>query len=298
MKMSCGWIWNVPDTQAANFYRRRDNHYYNVHTVQEARTAILKLLTYKPDIIKLYNGLTGDQVKVIAEEAHKKGLKVTGHTGGSNDLISRISNGQDAVEHMGFDANDEQVLRELRARRTTVVPTNINSLAGILAVTEEPGWVDNPRARAQTPPDLWADIRKSISNIPRMNYFRGEIRPRRIEEQGLSVKKLYDAGVRILVGTDSGTKANFHTDATWRQMELLVRFGIPPMEVISAATRYAAEYLGMGPELGTIEPSKLADIIVVDGNPLTHMGDLKHVVYVVKEGVQYKGAATPVSPTQ
>jgi imidazolonepropionase-like amidohydrolase len=77
----------------------------------------------------------------------------------------------------------------------------------------------------------------------------------------------------------------------WQQMELFVRFGIAPVEVISLATRVAAAEMGMADKLGTIEPGKLADIIVVDGNPLTHMRDLRHVVYVVKEGVQYKGPA-------
>lgn len=292
MIMSCGWIWNVPDSFAATFYRRFDNWYLNVHTAEEARAAFQKVLGVGPNIIKLYNGLTGEQVKAITEEAHKRKLKVTGHVGDNADLLSRIRNGQDAIEHLGFDPDDPEVIRELLARRTVIVPTAITSLAAVLATTEDLGWIDNPKTRALTPPDLWAELRKSEANLARQDYFRGEIRPRRIEEVGKRVKKLHDAGVRIVIGTDSGTKANFHTDSTRREMELWVRFGIPPMEVISAATRLNAAYLGMGDELGTIEPGKFADIIVVDGNPLTHMADLKHLVYVVKEGVQYKGPGT------
>ena len=77
-------------------------------------------------------------------------------------------------------------------------------------------------------------------------------------------------------------------------MEMMVKAGIPPMEVIGMATRVSAENLGMGNQLGTIAPGKLADIIVVDGNPLVSMRDLKHVVHVVKEGVQYKGPGTTI----
>ena len=53
-------------------------------------------------------------------------------------------------------------------------------------------------------------------------------------------------GVRLLVGTDAGTPLNFHTDATWQEMDLMVRFGVPPMEVLVTATRRNAEYLGRG----------------------------------------------------
>lgn len=278
MIMSCGWIWNVPAAQAASYYRRFDNGYLNVHTLEETRAAAQKIIAAGADIIKLYTGITGEQVKVIAEEAHKKGLKVTGHVAGKAGLLDNIRNGQDAVEHWGgVDPDDPEVVRELVSRRISIVPTSIRGLWAALAA-ERPGWLDNPRMRALTPPDLWAEIRQSLSMLQR----RAEVRPRRIEERGRVIKKLHDAGVRILVGTDMG---DYFTDATWREMELLVRFGIPPIEVISAATRLTADYLGMGDKFGTVELGKSADIIVVDGNPLTQMGDLRHVVWVVKEGV-------------
>lgn len=289
MIMSCGWIWNVPDAQVASYYRRFDNGYLNVHTPEEARAAVQKIIAAGADIIKLNNGLTGEQVKVIAEEAHRRRLKVTGHVGGDEDLLARIRNGQDAIEHYRVNADNPEVVRELLARRTVLVPTAITPSVATLAMTEVPGWIDNPRARALTPPDIWADLRTSLLHFPRMDYFRGQVRPRDIDEIGRRVKKLYDAGVRLVIGTDSGTKGNFHTDSTWREMDLFVRFGIPPIEVISMATRLNAEYLGKGDKLGTIEPGKLADIIVVDGNPLSHMADLRRVVHVVKDGLVYQG---------
>ncbi len=82
---------------------------------------------------------------------------------------------------------------------------------------------------------------------------------------------------------------NFQTDATWQEMDLLVRYGIPPMEVIVMATRRNAQYLGVGKDLGTVTRGKLADIIIVDGNPLLSMRDLRNVVAVVKDGKIYKG---------
>ena len=74
-------------------------------------------------------------------------------------------------------------------------------------------------------------------------------------------------------------------------MNLFTEYGIPNDKVISMATRHFATMIGQGADLGTIEPGKLADIIVVDGNPLVDMRALQqnNVLYVIKGGVQYKG---------
>ena len=81
------------------------------------------------------------------------------------------------------------------------------------------------------------------------------------------------------------TPLNLHTEAAWREISALVDSGMSPLEAISAATKTGAEVIGMGSELGTIEPGKLADIIVVNGNPLFDINVLGYVAYVVKGGV-------------
>lgn len=294
MLMSMGWITNWSDEQFATHHRGKPGmgpsgvQVFNVRTVEEAQQAIQKTVELGADIVKLYTGLTAEQMKPISEVARKKGLRITGHVSGKADTLMRIRGGQQAIEHTGFDTADEEIVQELLARRTVVVPTNVQSLAAALAV-EDPTWLENPRFKLLTPPDLYADIRNSLTHVNRIAYFGGTLRSRRIDDSLADVKRLYDAGVALGVGTDSGTPANFHTDSTRLQMELLVRAGIPPMEVIAMATRTNAQGIGLGNETGTIDRGKLADLIVVDGNPLRNMGALKHVVYVVKDGVQYKG---------
>jgi imidazolonepropionase-like amidohydrolase len=100
--------------------------------------------------------------------------------------------------------------------------------------------------------------------------------------------QLYNAGAKIALGTDSGTPMNFHYEAMWQQMKVWVEYGMDPMHVLSAATRHGAELLQKADLFGTIEPGKLADIIVVDGNPLMDMMALKDPVHVIKEGVVYR----------
>jgi imidazolonepropionase-like amidohydrolase len=80
----------------------------------------------------------------------------------------------------------------------------------------------------------------------------------------------------------------FHNDATWREMALWVELGVPPMEVIQAATLWPARFLGVEEELGTVAPGKLADVIAVAGDPLAHMALMSQVRVVIKGGERFR----------
>ena len=99
-----------------------------------------------------------------------------------------------------------------------------------------------------------------------------------------TVKKLHDSGVNIATGTDSGAPGIVIGKGVHIEMELLVEAGLSPMEAILAATRNAAGNLGQGHRLGTIEKGKLADIIVVSGNPLEQAGRTGEMEMVIKNG--------------
>jgi imidazolonepropionase-like amidohydrolase len=86
------------------------------------------------------------------------------------------------------------------------------------------------------------------------------------------------------MGTDSGTRGNPHQLAAWREMEIMTEYGLSPMEVIRAATYHNARNLGMLNQIGSIAPGKMADIIVVDGDPLTSIREIRRVAHVVKGG--------------
>jgi imidazolonepropionase-like amidohydrolase len=102
------------------------------------------------------------------------------------------------------------------------------------------------------------------------------------------MKQWIESGAVMGMGTDSGTPMNFHIDALWREAKSFVDHGMPPIRVISALTRVNARIYGKPNDLGTIEVGKLADIIVVDGNPLFDIVALSHVQTVIKDGVVWK----------
>jgi imidazolonepropionase-like amidohydrolase len=298
VKFAMGFISNYPDAYMQTWHRAYQAE--NVHTVDAARAAALKEIEAGADVLKAYDGLTAEQVKVIAEEAHKKGLWVTGHAGSPENTIARVEAGQDAIEHLGGMSYGStvppEVIRAFLRRRTVIVPTLVTSTVQLDAVEWPEFWTDNQRARSTMPPEIWADIRRSLEHPERvLTNFGGFVR-RDSAERGKAVfKQLREAGVQLLVGTDSSTPLNLKTDALWREMEQFTKNGVPPMEVIGLATRRNADYMKMGQQVGTITKGKLADIIVVDGNPLLSMRDLRNVVAVVKDGKVYKGSTTDAS---
>ena len=143
-----------------------------------------------------------------------------------------------------------------------------------------PERIDDPRLKRDLPGDLYEDVHRSIRDVQRLSYF--QLVTRRIPTLPTKFRQLRDSGVTIVVGTDSGIPLNFHFDSTWRELKTMVDLGMPPMDAIRAATYWPAQLLKQ-PNLGTIAPGKLADIIVVDGDPLTDMTSLRHVVHVVKD---------------
>ena len=101
-----------------------------------------------------------------------------------------------------------------------------------------------------------------------------------------SVKKAHKARIPIAMGTDAGTPFNCHGE-NLKEMELLVKLGFTPMETIVATTKTASEVLGLEKKIGTLEKGKLADLIVMDGNPLKDIGLLQKkdkILAIMKEG--------------
>src|SRR5207248_7883211 len=146
-------------------------------------------------------------------------------------------------------------------------------------------------------PGIYAEVQDSLKNWWTLGYFQRTDREMLYRERG--VKQFVESGAIVGMGTDSGTPMNFHSEALWREIKAHVDMGMSPQRAIMAATRVnARSVLGL-PDRGTIEPGKLADIIVVNGNPLFDIVALSHVEVVVKDGIVYKGgpAAKPATRT-
>ena len=260
-----------------------------VNGAEDARAKTRRLIDAGVDVIKVIQigELTSEERRAIGAEAKRARKHIAVHASTTEEVRAAVELGASTIEHVGGGGKpllDEESVRLIVDNGIISVPTSI--VSKIYNITESfPARLDNLRVKEEFPTDLYDDYRKSVTNFSRLNYFAGRNSNR---HHAAKVMQLYNAGGRILIGTDSGTPMNFHFESTWQEMDLLTDYGIPAMTVIQMATKLPALLYGRGRELGTIEPGRLADIIVVDGNPLTRMSAYKDVVYVIKGGVQYK----------
>jgi Imidazolonepropionase and related amidohydrolases len=147
-----------------------------------------------------------------------------------------------------------------------------------------PERLNDPRWQEGIAPDLVRDIRESLRNIGGLPYF--QLVRRRIPTLPNKFRQLRESGVTLLVGTDSGTPGNFHTDSTWRELATWVDLGMTPMQAIAGATRWPAVWLKKEKDMGTLAPGRYADIIAVRGDVLKHIDLLQRVDLVIKSGVR------------
>ena len=268
-------------------------HYLMVNTPETAREAAVYLLDKGVDLLKAYNNLTEPMVRAITEEAHKRGKHVASHVSGAADLRMRLRAGIDSVEHLGngrsgADGNTyrPEILTLLAGSGVPVVPT-LN--VGLVYEETEgfPERIEDPAAFPFFPADLQTLIRGSVRDFSHLRYFDSK----RAANGDLPrlFRQLLDSGVRILMGTESGTPLNFHRSAAAREMVWMERLGMDPMAVIVASTRGPARFLRLDDKYGSIETGKVADVILVDGNPLMDMAAMHQVSFVMKDGVIYKG---------
>jgi imidazolonepropionase-like amidohydrolase len=147
---------------------------------------------------------------------------------------------------------------------------------------DEPG---HPPYDASNPPDF-PNVHLETSGR-RASSFNQQQKAVQISKENM--RQFIIAGSKFSTGTDTNSALNFQQeDPMVNEMMSMVEMGMSPVDVIVASTRNGAEALGLVKDLGTVEKGKLADVIVVAGNPLQHMDAMKRVAYVVKDGVRYK----------
>jgi imidazolonepropionase-like amidohydrolase len=233
-------------------------------SVESCRRVVRRQIDRGADVIKFattggVNSGTGlttrmfdDEARALVQTAHAYGRKVAVHAHGADGIKLALRAGADSIEH--GTVMDDEILRLFKQTGAYYVPT-LSTVNGYLErLTKDPN--------AYTP-----EVRKQIDW--------------RIGITGQSLQKAYPAGVKIAFGTDAGvSKHGRNAD----EFELLVKFGMPPVEALKAATVNAADLLGLSSEIGTIEAGKSADIIAVAGDPLTDVRVLKKVDFVMARG--------------
>ena len=277
-----------------------------VESVSDARKKVRTLAEANMDIVKLIDQdqMPLEVAQAIVDEAHKQGMKVVAHSHRPNEIRRGLEIGVDNFEHTGLTTAPEypeDIMRLLQERTATGrvaggplywTPT-IEGLWNYQLTVDNPERLDDPCWHRGLKPDTIADIAQSLEDPGKLDYM--QLTPLRRPTLKRKFAQLRDAGVVLLVGTDSGIPTKFHCQSTWNEMAWWVdEAGVPPMETIRAATYWPAVMMGVADTSGTVTPGKYADIIAVRGDVLRYINLLADVDLVMKGGVLYKVGGRPI----
>lgn len=244
-----------------------------------------RILDY--DLIKTYVRLPDLLQKRVVEYAHDHGIAVTSH-----ELYPAASYGADGVEHIGgrsrhgyptketvLNHTYRDVIELIAASGMRMTPTVGIRGGFLLKAHRDPTLLDDPRFRRLFP--TWI-VDSTRSRVERIREADLEVLETRMKALGQTILAISRSGGRILAGTDSPIipyGISLHTE-----LEHFVDSGLSPFQALQSATIVSAEALGAGRDLGSIEAGKLADMVIIDGDPLADIRNTRKVRWVVKDG--------------
>jgi len=269
------------------------------NNAEEAKAVVNKYHDANFQQIKIYSSVKPDVLKVICDEAHRLGMTVTGHIPQGMDAIGGVEAGMDQINHIQYlpkvllpkdykrqpgvvpqiDLNSERsrnTFKFFKDHHTVFDPTMV-VFEWIFHSSAVPFAQFEPGA-AKLPSELMAPINNT--GVPPEQAAAGQAN---IDLFLRIIGALHKEGLDIVAGTDQVVPGH----SLRRELELYVKAGFTPMEAIQAATIVPARVMKVDQDLGTIETGKAADLILVDGNPLDDISNLRNTRFVIAKGKIY-----------
>jgi imidazolonepropionase-like amidohydrolase len=258
---------------------------------------------------KIYSSIKPELVPFIARESHARGLRVSGHIPAGMFADDAVRAGYDEIQHTNFLLlNFMRDVTETRnpqrftavAQRGATIDLDSPEVHAFVALLKEHKTVSDPTlavfenmftARKGTISPTWAAIADRLPAQIRRGLLGGGLPvPEGMDQRYRDsyakmlalVKLLHDNGITIVAGTDTLAGFSLH-----RELELYVQAGIPAPEVLRIATLGAATVMHRDDRLGSVEKGKLADLILVDGDPATNISDIRKITTVIKDGLVF-----------
>ncbi len=303
--------FGVPDGASPASLGILDSQIYIPTTPEEARFQVRQSAQRHPDLLKIWvDGLHGkapakmgpEVYKAVIDEAHVNGLRVAAHVFYLDDAKQLVGNGVDILAHGIRDADvDDDFIESIKRRGAWYVPT-LTLEESSYVYAEHPEWLQEPFFRRSLQPSLAAQFKDPVWRKKILADTRAlAARKQALATNMKNLKTLFDAGVNIGFGTDSGANplciAGF---AEHRELKLLTEAGLTPLQAIQTATKNAAALLHLD-DRGVIAPGKLADLLVVEGDPSKDITAIDHVESVWRRGhkvadARWFDAHAPASP--
>jgi imidazolonepropionase-like amidohydrolase len=262
-------------------------------TPAEARGAVAQQAAQKPDFIKIWvDDFWGQYPKMppeiygaIIDEAHKHGLRVAAHVYHLEDARSLVADGVDVLAHSIRDADvDDALIAEMKKRHVAYIPTlSLDDFA--FAYAGSPNWISDPFFTAALDPGVLEMITSAEYKAKvQANKVTAQEQPA-LPQAMHNLKKIYDAGILVALGTDSGANP-IRTQGFAEHMELtlMVHAGLTPLQAITVATSNAAELLHIADQYGTLVAGKKANFIVLEKDPSQDIHNTQTIRAVWKDG--------------
>jgi imidazolonepropionase-like amidohydrolase len=263
-------------------------------TPDEARALVRRELERKPDLMKVWfvfrpgDDLAAGKALVAAtvDEARKGGVRTAVHATELETARAAVEAGAAVLVHSVFDKPVDDAFVDLLKRRGVIyIPTLFVRAGYTLVLTGS--FVPTPAERRWADPDVLATF-EEVKSRPELTS-----RPRRAPDPESdrvplqNLKRLSDAGVTIAAGTDAGNIGTLHGPSIFRELRLMMDAGLTPREVLASATAAGARVMGREKDLGAVAPGKLADLLILDRDPLVDVANLEAIHRVVKGGRVY-----------
>jgi imidazolonepropionase-like amidohydrolase len=222
----------------------------------------------------------------IINEAHKRNIRVAAHVYYLSDARRLVSDGVDILAHSIRDSIvDDAFLAEMKSKQVIYVPTlTLDKFSYVYA--GEPEWINDPFFKASLEPGTYEMItsekyKNDTKNSPA--YARNE---NGFKTAMANLKKIFDAGIPVALGTDSGAfPIRTQGFSEHLEMQLLTEAGLTPLQAIRIATKNAADALGLN-DYGVIEKGKVADLLILDGDPSVDIKNTRKISVVYKNGIK------------
>jgi len=264
-------------------------------TPDKARELVKAQLARKPDLIKIWYIVLPDHDAAAAKammeatitEAHAGGVRVAVHATELDTATAVVEAGADILVHSVHDKPlDEALLTTMKDRGVLYIPT-LAVMEGYAEVLGDAVELTDIEQRYGDPVAMasWTDLEGVQSEaIAKKSADRVKKMRARWPIMAANLKKVREAGITVAAGTDAGNIGTLHGSSLHHELDLMVQAGMSPEAVLLSATRDAARVFAKEPEMGTLEKGKLADLLVLDADPLADIKALRRIHRVIKGG--------------
>jgi imidazolonepropionase-like amidohydrolase len=265
-------------------------------TPDEARSQVAEDAARRVDIVKIrvddnlgtIPKMTPDVYRAVIAEAHKRGMRVATHLFYLADAKSLLDAGSDFVAHSIRDADvDAEVIGKLKQRNVCVSPTLMREVSTFV-YEKTPDFFSDSLFLTHANREWMANLEKPEAQQAMRASPAAQRYKVALEVAKRNLKTLSDSGVPIAMGTDTGPTGRFQGYFELMELEQMVSAGLTPRQALTAATRDAARCMKLDRDLGTLEPGKWADFVVLDADPLTNISNVKRIASVWIAGNQVK----------